>query len=63
MGLIGGMRKVRGDVKFGGKVSYCSQTAWIQNATLVSFRAVSKSYYYHVLKVALSETTFYLDKT
>ncbi|PCH42435.1 nucleoside triphosphate hydrolase protein [Wolfiporia cocos MD-104 SS10] len=33
-GLIGEMRKVRGNVSFGGKVAYCSQTAWIQNATL-----------------------------
>ena len=34
-GLIGQMRKVSGSVTFGGRVSYCSQTAWIQNATLV----------------------------
>ncbi|OBZ72274.1 Oligomycin resistance ATP-dependent permease YOR1 [Grifola frondosa] len=33
-GLIGEMRKVRGHVSFGGRVAYCSQTAWIQNATL-----------------------------
>ncbi|KAH9929982.1 P-loop containing nucleoside triphosphate hydrolase protein [Fomitopsis serialis] len=33
-GLIGEMRKVRGHVSFGGKVAYCSQTAWIQNASL-----------------------------
>ncbi|EPS96092.1 hypothetical protein FOMPIDRAFT_101769 [Fomitopsis schrenkii] len=33
-GLIGEMRRVRGHVSFGGKVAYCSQTAWIQNATL-----------------------------
>ncbi|EJD07137.1 ABC protein [Fomitiporia mediterranea MF3/22] len=33
-GLIGEMRKVEGSVKFGGQVGYCSQTAWIQNATL-----------------------------
>jgi ATP-binding cassette subfamily C (CFTR/MRP) protein 1 len=35
MGLIGEMRKVTGSVTFGGRVAYCSQTAWIQNATLV----------------------------
>ena len=35
LGLIGEMRKVKGTVKFGGRVSYCSQSAWIQNATLV----------------------------
>ncbi|KAI0649348.1 ABC protein [Trametes meyenii] len=33
-GLIGEMRKVEGHVSFGGRVAYCSQTAWIQNATL-----------------------------
>ncbi|TFK93972.1 ABC protein [Polyporus arcularius HHB13444] len=33
-GLIGEMRKVTGHVSFGGRVAYCSQTAWIQNATL-----------------------------
>jgi ATP-binding cassette, subfamily C (CFTR/MRP), member 1 len=35
MGLIGEMRKVQGHVSFGGRVAYCAQTAWIQNATLV----------------------------
>jgi ATP-binding cassette subfamily C (CFTR/MRP) protein 1 len=35
MALIGEMRKVKGSVTFGGRVAYCSQTAWIQNATLV----------------------------
>lgn len=30
------MRKVQGEVVFGGRVAYCPQTAWIQNATLVS---------------------------
>lgn len=34
-GLIGEMRKVSGSVAFGGRVAYCPQTAWIQNATLV----------------------------
>ncbi|KZP16437.1 ABC protein [Athelia psychrophila] len=33
-GLIGEMRRSAGHVSFGGRVSYCSQTAWIQNATL-----------------------------
>ncbi|KAL7279088.1 hypothetical protein ACG7TL_006926 [Trametes sanguinea] len=33
-GLIGEMRIVKGHVSFGGRVAYCSQTAWIQNATL-----------------------------
>jgi len=35
MALIGEMRKVAGSVTFGGRVAYSSQTAWIQNATLV----------------------------
>ncbi|THV08675.1 P-loop containing nucleoside triphosphate hydrolase protein [Dendrothele bispora CBS 962.96] len=33
-GLIGEMRKLSGEFSFGGKVAYCPQTAWIQNATL-----------------------------
>ncbi|OAX34172.1 hypothetical protein K503DRAFT_699205, partial [Rhizopogon vinicolor AM-OR11-026] len=33
-GLIGEMRKVSGHVSFRGRVGYCPQTAWIQNATL-----------------------------
>ncbi|KZP33097.1 P-loop containing nucleoside triphosphate hydrolase protein [Athelia psychrophila] len=33
-GLIGEMRRDAGHISFGGRVSYCPQTAWIQNATL-----------------------------
>ncbi|KAJ7116426.1 P-loop containing nucleoside triphosphate hydrolase protein [Mycena epipterygia] len=33
-GLIGEMRRVGGEFSYGGKVAYCPQTAWIQNATL-----------------------------
>ncbi|ETW82987.1 ABC transporter [Heterobasidion irregulare TC 32-1] len=33
-GLIGEMRAVSGKVSFGGRVGYCPQTAWVQNATL-----------------------------
>ncbi|KAJ6466582.1 ABC protein [Mycena vitilis] len=33
-GLIGEMRKVGGEFSFGGRVAYCPQTAWIQNASL-----------------------------
>ncbi|KAM0753983.1 ABC transporter [Meredithblackwellia eburnea MCA 4105] len=33
-GLIGEMRKTSGEVKFGGSVSYCAQTPWIQNTTV-----------------------------
>lgn len=36
MGLIGEMRRVSGTVSFGGRVAYCPQTAWIQNASVVS---------------------------
>ncbi|KAF4621625.1 hypothetical protein D9613_012586 [Agrocybe pediades] len=32
--LIGEMRRTRGDVTFGGKVSYAPQTPWIRNTTL-----------------------------
>jgi ATP-binding cassette subfamily C (CFTR/MRP) protein 1 len=34
-GLIGEMRLVEGSFAFGGRVAYCPQSAWIQNATLV----------------------------
>ncbi|KAJ7221015.1 ABC protein [Mycena haematopus] len=33
-GLIGEMRSLGGEFSFGGKVAYCPQTAWIQNASL-----------------------------
>ncbi|CAG8569610.1 26962_t:CDS:10 [Dentiscutata erythropus] len=32
--LVGEMKRIKGDVSFGGNVGYCPQTAWIQNATL-----------------------------
>ena len=32
--LIGEMKRIKGEVLFGGNVVYCPQTAWIQNATL-----------------------------
>ncbi|KAF0540793.1 ABC transporter [Gigaspora margarita] len=32
--LIGEMKRIKGEVIFGGNVGYCPQTAWIQNATL-----------------------------
>lgn len=35
-GLIGEMRWLGGEFSFGGRVAYCAQTAWIQNASLVS---------------------------
>ncbi|KAI0040096.1 ABC transporter [Auriscalpium vulgare] len=33
-GLVGEMRKTAGTVRFSGSVAYCSQNAWIQNATI-----------------------------
>ncbi|KAI9467371.1 ABC transporter [Lactarius psammicola] len=33
-GLIGDMRKTEGSVRVGGSVAYCSQSAWIQSATI-----------------------------
>lgn len=36
MGLIGEMRKISGSIRFGGRVAYCPQTAWIQNSSLVN---------------------------
>jgi ABC-type glutathione transport system ATPase component len=35
-GVLGEMKRTSGAVGFGGKVAYCSQMAWIQNATVVS---------------------------
>jgi ATP-binding cassette subfamily C (CFTR/MRP) protein 1 len=35
-GLLGDMKTTKGSVRFGGQVAYCSQIAWIQNATVVS---------------------------
>ncbi|CAG8602800.1 21542_t:CDS:10 [Gigaspora margarita] len=32
--LVGEMKRIKGEVLFGGNVGYCPQTAWIQNATL-----------------------------
>ncbi|KAH9063931.1 ABC transporter [Lactarius vividus] len=34
LGLIGNMRRTEGSVRVGGSVAYCSQSAWIQNATI-----------------------------
>ncbi|CAG8798409.1 27200_t:CDS:2, partial [Racocetra persica] len=31
--LVGEMKKIKGEVLFGGNFGYCPQTAWIQNAT------------------------------
>ncbi|RIB07051.1 ABC transporter [Gigaspora rosea] len=32
--LVGEMKRIKGEILFGGNVAYCPQTAWIQNATL-----------------------------
>ncbi|CAG8684351.1 647_t:CDS:10 [Cetraspora pellucida] len=32
--LVGEMKKIKGEVLFGGNLGYCPQSAWIQNATL-----------------------------
>ncbi|CAG8496995.1 12244_t:CDS:2 [Dentiscutata heterogama] len=32
--LVGEMKRIKGEVVFGGNVGYCPQSAWIQNATL-----------------------------
>jgi ABC-type multidrug transport system fused ATPase/permease subunit len=33
-GLVGDMKKIKGNVVFHGSIAYCQQQAWIQNATL-----------------------------
>ncbi|KAI5990317.1 ABC protein [Pisolithus orientalis] len=55
-GIIGEVRKVCGDVSVGGRVAYCSQTAWIQNATLrenVLFgQPFNEERYWHVIELS-----------
>ncbi|KAG1737506.1 ABC protein [Suillus paluster] len=55
-GLIGEMRKVSGKVSFGGRVGYCPQTAWIQNATLrdniIFGQSFEEDKYWRVLETA-----------
>ncbi|KAG2366729.1 ABC protein [Suillus spraguei] len=55
-GLIGEMRKVSGHVSFGGRIGYCPQTAWIQNATLrdnITFgQRFEEDRYWRVVEVA-----------
>ncbi|GJN90211.1 hypothetical protein Rhopal_003210-T1 [Rhodotorula paludigena] len=33
-GCIGEMRRIKGEVTFGGSIAYCAQSAWIMNTTL-----------------------------
>lgn len=58
--LIGEMRRTDGTVKFGGSVGYCSQIAWIQNATIrenVCFgRPFESDRYWKAVKDACLET-------
>ncbi|KAG1879712.1 ABC protein [Suillus subluteus] len=55
-GLIGEMRKVSGHVSFGGRIGYCPQTTWIQNATLrdnITFgQRFEEDRYWRVVKIA-----------
>ena len=36
-GLIGEMRKTQGSIIFGGSVSYCPQTAWVQVCSILGY--------------------------
>ncbi|KAI6025620.1 ABC protein [Pisolithus orientalis] len=55
-GILGEMRKVSGHVSLGGRVAYCPQTAWIQNATLrenVLFgKAFDEEKYWRVIELS-----------
>ncbi|KAJ1988194.1 hypothetical protein H4R33_002526 [Dimargaris cristalligena] len=57
--LVGEMRCVSGTVAFGGSISYCAQTAWIQNATVRDNILFGQPYneerYERVLKVCALE--------
>ena len=55
-GLIGEMRKIKGHVSFGGRVAYCSQTAWIQNATLVRCLFDPFMHALHCIKLSLANS-------
>ncbi|KAF8899910.1 ABC protein [Gymnopilus junonius] len=56
LGLVGEMRRVSGTVSFGGRVAYCPQTAWIQNATVRDNIAFGQPYdeerYWRVIEQA-----------
>ena len=53
------MRKVSGSVTFGGRVAYCSQTAWIQNATLVGYNGIYPRETSQLTPFSGSVTTFF----
>lgn len=58
-GIIGEMRKVSGNVTINGSIAYCSQQAWIQNATLrdnITFgKPFDKQKYQQVIKTCALE--------
>ncbi|KAF9048460.1 ABC protein [Panaeolus papilionaceus] len=55
-GLIGDMRRVAGEVQFGGRVAFCAQTAWIQNASvrdnIIFGQPYEEEKYWEVIKQA-----------
>jgi len=55
-GLLGEMKQLAGTVVFGGSVAYCSQIAWIQNASVVSTTCTRKPYL-QVAQMAYRGTT------
>ncbi|KAL7754197.1 hypothetical protein RI367_000178 [Sorochytrium milnesiophthora] len=58
-GIIGEMKRTAGSVKLSGTVAYCSQSAWIQNATLLDNilfgRPMNRSRYDVVIRNACLE--------
>ncbi|KIK99142.1 hypothetical protein PAXRUDRAFT_132675 [Paxillus rubicundulus Ve08.2h10] len=55
-GIIGEMRRVSGHVSLGGRVAYCPQTTWIQNATLANNiifgRPFEEEKYWRIVEIA-----------
>lgn len=49
-GLIGEMRRTSGSVKFGGSVSYCPQSAWIQVSDISVTSSISRNPLYLALE-------------
>ncbi|KAJ6578028.1 ABC transporter [Mycena capillaripes] len=60
--LIGEMRRTAGSVEFGGSLSYCSQSAWIQNATIRENICFGRPYepdrYWKAVRDSCLETDF-----
>ncbi|KAF8318754.1 ABC protein [Clavulina sp. PMI_390] len=63
-GLIGEMRKTEGEVRFGGRLAFCAQLPWIQNATLrenvIFGRPFEKERYWQVIEDACLMTDLQL---